>query len=343
MSFSIKLNKSNNISFRTRPTKSSTTFILTLPRITLSLRVKRLKKKPITMTYYSGTSYKPVNNVAISSMQPIKYRTHINKISRLIKLNTLSNWLVLSFLLSLIPRILLLLLDSQGVIPNILNKTLITLGPGPVSINLNILITTLLILIGLIGIIIKIYVHTIGRLQYNHLSKHGNHNDISSLWDKLASSHKLWQITGIYELDDNGSKENGGIKVIYDRRPLKLSYKAPFYIRINTKVMQAKLGKITLVILPHYYIITNKSEVGIIVTSNIMITTKPCPYAELDDVPEDTEVIYSRWQYVNKDSSKDKRYKDNKKIPICNYGLIHLKSDKGFMIMILSSSYHQGS
>lgn len=337
MSFSIKLNKSNNISFQTRPTKSSTIFILTLPRITLSLRVKRSKKKSITMTYNSGTSYKPVNNTAIISLQPKKHLTHINKISRLIKLNTLSNWLVPSFLLSLIPNILLLLLDSQGIIPNILNTTLITLRPGQVSINLNILITTLLILIGVIGIIIKIYIHTIGRLQYNHLSKHSNHNEISSLWDKLASSDKLWQVIGIYELDENASKENGSIKVIYERIPVKIRYKTPFYIHANFKVLQVKLDDYTLVILPDHYIITNKSEVGIIETSNTMIRSENNPYAELDDVPEDTEVIYSTWQYVNKDSSKDKRYKDNKKVPICNYRLIQLNFNTEYKILLLSS------
>ena len=32
---------------------------------------------------------------------------------------------------------------------------------------------------------------------------------------------------------------------------------------------------------------------------------------------------------VNKDGSRDKRYKDNYRIPILRYGQIHLKTDQG--------------
>ena len=332
MSFSIKLNKSNNISFRTRPTKSSTTFVLTLPRITLSLRVKRFKRKSIFKTYNSGTSYKPVNNVTISSLQPIKHITYITKISRLIKLNIFSNFLIPSLVLSLLPNILIRLLDTNNIISTALNRSLITFGS--ISINLNALITTLFILIGVIGIIIKIYVHTTGRLDYNQLT---TNKELPSIWNRLITSDKLWQVIGIYELDENASKENGSIKVIYERIPVKIRYKTPFYIHVNFKVLQVKLDDYTLVILPDHYIITNKSEVGIIETSNTMIRSENNPYAELDDVPEDTEVIYSTWQYVNKDSSKDKRYKDNKKVPICNYRLIQLNFDTEYKILLLSS------
>lgn len=332
MSFSIKLNKSNNISFRTRPTKSSTTFVLTLPRITLSLRVKRFKRKSIFKTYNSGTSYKPVNNVTISSLQPIKHITYITKISRLIKLNIFSNFLIPSLVLSLLPNILIRLLDTNNIISTALNRSLITFGS--ISINLNALITTLFILIGVIGIIIKIYVHTTGRLDYNQLT---TNKELPSIWNRLITSDKLWQVIGIYELDENASKENGSIKVIYERIPVKIRYKTPFYIHANFKVLQVKLDDYTLVILPDHYIITNKSEVGIIETSNTMIRSENNPYAELDDVPEDTEVIYSTWQYVNKDSSKDKRYKDNKKVPICNYRLIQLNFNTEYKILLLSS------
>lgn len=316
MSFSIKLNKSKSISFRVSPTNSSITFALTIPRITFSLRVKRIKKKSINMKHSSGTSYKPVNTLAISSLQPIEYDPYIKKLSRLIRLNTLSNLLIPSLLLSLLVNI-----PTKSIDPNSIISSLITL---------------LLILIGITGLAIKIYLHTAARLKYDLLS---NEKVLPSIWRCIASSDKVWQVAGIYELDENASKKNGGIGHIYERILVKIRYKAPYYIDTNSEVLQVKLDDYSLVVLPEHYIIRKRSMIGIIDTSNIMITRETSPYAEQEDLPKDAEVLYHTWRYVNKDGSKDKRYKDNKEIPICNYGLTHLELDTGYKILLLSSKY----
>ena len=334
MSFSIKLNKSKNISFRITPNNTSITFTLTIPKITLSLRVKRLSKKYESKKYNSGTSYTPVNSGVISNLRTLEYSPYIRKISRLTRLNKFSNFLIPSIALSLLPNILIGLIDANHIISTTLNRNLFTLMS--VSINLKILITLLLILIGSIGIILKTHIHTAARLEYEQLS---DHEDIPSLWNRLANSDILWQVVGIYELDENASKENGGIGLIYERIPVKIRYKTPYYIRANSKVLQIKLDDYSLVILPEHYIIRKRSEVGIIEASTVIITMETSPYAELEYVPDDTEILYRTWKYVNKDGSKDKRYKDNKQIPICNYGLIHLEFDTGYKILLLSSRH----
>ena len=316
MSFSIKLNKSNSSSFRVSPTNSSTTYTLTLPGITLSLRLKKSKKKSIDVPYKDGASYKPTNNIDISKLQPLAYANYISKISRLIKLNRLTNLLIPSLLLSLLAYGLMDLIETLPT-------------------NLRIMTSLLLFFIGLIGLILKIYLHTIGRLQYKQLS---NHKELPSIWKRLSSSDKLWYIEGIYVLDENASKENGGINITYERIPVKIRHKAPFYLHTNSKVMQVKLDDYTLLILPEHYIITKKSDVGIDNNSNIAITSEAKPYAELEVIPRDTEVLYKTWKYVNKDGSKDKRYKKNEQIPICNYGLVSLESDTGSKIVFLSSN-----
>lgn len=244
MSFSVKLNKSNNISFRVNPSSSSVGFTLTLPRITLSLRVKR-RKKSISNSYGAGASYKPADSVDISSLQTEKYKTYISKILRLISLNHLSNFLIPSLLLSLLPKLIGELLGSKGRIHSVLNKSLICFG---FSISLSVIITFFFLLIGVIGIILKIYVHSIGRVQY----------DFSN--DKLPS---IW-------------------------------------------------------------------------TKELIISSEDISYAETEELAADVSVLEQRWKYVNKDGSKDKRYKDNKKIYVCNYRLISVENELGFKLLLLS-------
>lgn len=311
MSFSIKLNKSNNISFRVNPSSSSIAFTLTLPRITLSLKIKR-KKKSISKSHDIGVSYKPVTSADISSLQRKEYKPYINKISRLIRLNRLSNLLIPSLLLSLLPNLIFIGLTSS------LKK----------------IVTFLLILIGVIGIFLKIYVHRIARLRYDLLNKH---NKVPSIWSKLVSSDMLWQVVGIYELDDNSSKKNAGISNMFERIEVELKYKTPYYIHTKSKVLQLKLDDYTLVILPSHYIIVDKYEVAIIKTEELEISSKAVQYAETENLASDASVLSKTWQYANKDGSKDKRYKDNQKIPICNYKMISLETNSGFKLLLLSS------
>ena len=332
MSFSIKLNKSNNISFRVNPSSSSIAFTLTLPRITLSLRVKRKKKKSISKSHDMGTSYKPVTSVDISSLKTKEYKPYINKISRLIKLNTLSNFLIPCLLLSLLTSFISGLLEPKGIIYTILNKSLILIG---FSISLKVIITFFFIFIGVIGIILKVYVHSIARFQYNLLS---SHNNIPTTWSKLAGSDILWQVVGICELDDNASKKNAGISTIYERIEVELRYKTPYYIRTKSKVLQLKLDDYTLVVLPGHYIIVDKYKVAVIETGDLVISSEDIKYAETESLPGDAEVLSKTWKYVNKDGSKDKRYKDNEEIPVCNYKLVRIEGGSGFKLLFLSSA-----
>lgn len=50
---------------------------------------------------------------------------------------------------------------------------------------------------------------------------------------------------------------------------------------------------------------------------------------EEEKLPEDTTVIGQTWAKANKDSSPDKRFKENYQIPIAQYGKISIKSDTG--------------
>lgn len=57
-----------------------------------------------------------------------------------------------------------------------------------------------------------------------------------------------------------------------------------------------------------------------------------------DKVPRDAKIVDYTWKYVNKDGSPDKRFKDNRKLPICLYGSIHLLSGEGLDIELRCSN-----
>ena len=52
----------------------------------------------------------------------------------------------------------------------------------------------------------------------------------------------------------------------------------------------------------------------------------------------DASVVGSTWKYVNKSGGPDKRFKDNRELPICLYGEIELKSASGLNTILMFSN-----
>jgi len=52
-------------------------------------------------------------------------------------------------------------------------------------------------------------------------------------------------------------------------------------------------------------------------------------FIENDSVPRDAEIVDRTWKYVNKSGGPDKRFKDNKELPVCRYEEITLSSNSG--------------
>ena len=55
-------------------------------------------------------------------------------------------------------------------------------------------------------------------------------------------------------------------------------------------------------------------------------------------VPKDSQVVGQTWQYVNKSGGPDKRFKNNRRLPICLYGELELHSASGLNTVIMFSN-----
>ena len=61
------------------------------------------------------------------------------------------------------------------------------------------------------------------------------------------------------------------------------------------------------------------------------------PYAGEIGAPKETEIMKYTWLKVNKDGSPDKRFKDNRQVPIYKLGAIYMTSASGLNMNLLSS------
>jgi hypothetical protein len=61
-------------------------------------------------------------------------------------------------------------------------------------------------------------------------------------------------------------------------------------------------------------------------------------FVEQDAVPSDAQVVDQTWRYVNRNGGPDRRFNNNRQIPIVLYAELHLTSPRGLNIVVESSN-----
>src|SRR5262249_28138346 len=64
------------------------------------------------------------------------------------------------------------------------------------------------------------------------------------------------------------------------------------------------------------------------------ISASTTRFIESDGAPTDAHVVDETWRYVNRNGGPDRRFSNNRRLPICVYGQIDLKSKSGLNVRI---------
>ena len=152
---------------------------------------------------------------------------------------------------------------------------------------------------------------------------------------KITESDKVWRIMQTSKVIDR--KYSSGASNTVNRTSCKAVTKPPFPFKTNIKVASFKAGKETLIFLPDKLFIIQGSKVGALNYSEITSSLNITRFIESEAIPRDAQVVGQTWKYVNKSGGPDRRFKDNRQLPICLYGELELSSTSGLNTMIMYS------
>ena len=153
---------------------------------------------------------------------------------------------------------------------------------------------------------------------------------------KIANSKKLWWISQTSKVID--TKYSGGASSSVKRQNCVASTKVPFPFTSNAKAVAFKSGKETLLFLPDKLFIIQGSKIGALNYSDVTTSVHGQRFVEREAVPSDSQIVDYTWQYVNKSGGPDKRFQNNRKIPICLYGEMEIRSANGVNTDIMFSN-----
>lgn len=200
----------------------------------------------------------------------------------------------------------------------------------------------LLLVLPLLGIILKIVAHKSGSVHLEYTldnEKTDEYERRIGAWQILAEGDKEWQI--VQESAVINRKANAGAGRNVNRVVCRIEKKTPFYIKANIDTIQIKLQKEVLVFLPDKVFIIRKGKVGLVNYEDVTIRTSQTNFIEHEAVPKDAVVVGSTWQYVNKNGTPDRRYKNNRQLPICQYGVVYLTSASGLNVEMQVSNVNK--
>ena len=153
---------------------------------------------------------------------------------------------------------------------------------------------------------------------------------LTEAFDDMATCVGKWHVDAGGEVRDLHTwKRNAGAAHLLDRRPTSFSYSLPRVLKANVTPPAIQVGKETLYFLPDVVLVVESTKVGAVAYDKLSIQVQDSSFIEDGTVPADAQVTGYQWKHPNKKGGPDRRFRDNRQIPVCLYESVHLTSVNG--------------
>ncbi|MVN90523.1 DUF4236 domain-containing protein [Mucilaginibacter aquatilis] len=176
-------------------------------------------------------------------------------------------------------------------------------------------------------------------LHYDMDEKFKNlYNQFSSHFATLSNSARIWQYLNKQHTSD--LKRNAGASQLIKRTLIRgiSSNRAPLpYFVTNVAIPSIKLNNLELYFLPERLLVKRGNIFAAVFYKNIKIEGYSSRFIEDESVPRDAQIVDHTWRYVNKRGGPDRRFNNNRQIPICAYSQYEITSNTGIYEVLTTS------
>ena len=160
------------------------------------------------------------------------------------------------------------------------------------------------------------------------------HESIMS-FSNLAMTKSSWRLKSKVAVSD--WKRNAGSNASLIRHRSKIGKQNPNLIKTNVDVWGIDAGSIKLYLLPDRFFVFQDGVYSAIPYSEIQASLQDMEYVEQEALPSDATVIGKTWKYVRRDGGPDRRFNNNRQLPIVRYGVIVFSTQNFIAYLIVSS------
>ena len=113
---------------------------------------------------------------------------------------------------------------------------------------------------------------------------------------------------------------------------------SPPRVQTNVQVPCISMGPSQLYFFPDTIVYRDGRGYGAIPYSDFRVSQSFTRFIESEEVPADARVVDHTWRYVNKNGGPDRRFNDNRQLPVLQLGVLVLASSKGLNIQLNTSN-----
>lgn len=143
----------------------------------------------------------------------------------------------------------------------------------------------------------------------------------------MASAYATWHVSSHAKVFDQ--KYHAGAGTLVKRKPTRFASAPPPFVKTNIKTIAVNAGTQALHFFPDRVLIYDANGVGAVGYKELQVLVSSTRFIEDGSVPRDATVVDRTWRYVNKKGGPDRRFKDNRELPVCQYEEVALRSDTG--------------
>jgi DNA polymerase-3 subunit epsilon len=150
--------------------------------------------------------------------------------------------------------------------------------------------------------------------------------------ESLSQALRAWNIEAQGDLHTwHQQKVNAGASAIVTRSGASLSSRGPSVLVTNIAIPSLNSTRRSIYFLPDRILVREGRRFADVSYTSLSVDFGPQRFVEDGPVPGDAERVGTTWRFVNKDGGPDRRFNNNRPLPILRYGRLVLQSSDRFL------------
>lgn len=150
---------------------------------------------------------------------------------------------------------------------------------------------------------------------------------LHAAFSRFQRSQRIWLVES--EADVYNRKYYAGANKSIRRTLVRFSFSLPPGLKSNITPPMIPAGRQQLYLLPDRVLVCEGRNIGAIEYHELRLVASTTHFIEEDAPPSDAQQVDSTWRYVNKKGGPDRRFNNNRQLPIMRYGELRWASDSG--------------
>lgn len=164
--------------------------------------------------------------------------------------------------------------------------------------------------------------------------------NLATGWPELAKIKGRWRLQSSTHLHaTHDRKVNAGAGALVSRHAAQFRIHPPRALEVSMNVPTLKARRQYLIFLPDRILIKTGSRWSDVEYSHLTTRVSQSRFIESKTPPRDGLKVDETWQYTNVKGGPDRRFKNNRRLPVMLYDEVHLTSDTGLNWIIQLSQH----